>query len=156
MGLHLNMRTEPVSKLALREAILTRPDETVRHAVQRMRDKQLGCVFIVDGDRKPIGVFTESILNRLLVIRPQAIDDPLSRHMDPEVCCVRLTDPIHCLCAAMQDQDLRFVCVVDDEGRASWLTGQRGLVEYMAEHFPGHVMVQRIGCAPQIHEREGA
>lgn len=150
------MRTEPLSKLNLREAILARPDETVRDAICRMRTKQLGCVFVVDAERKPLGAFTETILNRLLVSCPEALDDPLWRHMDRQLFCLRLTDPIHCLCEMLHSQGLRFVCLLDDEGRACGLTGQRGLVEYMAEHFPRHVMVQRIGCAPHIQEREGA
>jgi hypothetical protein len=45
--------------------------------------------------------------------------------------------------------------VVDEEGKVTALAGQKSLMEYVAEHFPGQVMVQRIGCPP-CSEREGA
>jgi hypothetical protein len=71
-------------------------------------------------------------------------------------CCVNTSDPIAKVVAAMQAQNVRFVCVLDDEGRVTALSGQKGVMEYVAEHFPGQVMVQRIGCAPYTQQREGA
>ena len=56
----------------------------------------------------------------------------------------------------MQLKNLRFLCVVDENGQVAGLTGQRGLMEYVAEHFPGEVMVQRIGQPPYLSDREGA
>ena len=45
---------------------------------------------------------------------------------------------------------------VDDQGKLVGLTGQKGLMEYVAEHFPGEVMVQRVGEKPYTQSREGA
>jgi CBS domain-containing protein len=140
----------------MRAAVLAHGDETVRQAIMRMREQQLGCVFIVDQDGRPIGMFTESVLNRLLVTEPKAIDEPLRLHMSRDWCSVKLNDPIHCVLAAMQARDVRFVCVLDDAGRVKAISGQKGLMEYIADHFPGQVMVQRIGCPPFVHHREGA
>jgi CBS domain-containing protein len=156
MGLQGNLRSEPVSRLNLRKPVLAGPDESVREAVQRMRERQLGCVYVVDDEEKPIGMFTESLLNRLLVTNPDALDDPLRRHMADYWCCVRDTDPIVNVVTAMQAQNIRFVCVLDEAGRVTALTGQKGIMEYVADHFPGQVMVQRIGCAPFTQHREGA
>lgn len=156
MGLHQNMQTEPVSKLHLREPLLVGLDATVREAVEGMRKKQLGCVYVVDDDQRPVGTFNESLLTRLLVTNPQAIDDPIRRHMMDYWCCVKATDPIINVLTAMESQNVRFICVLDDQGRVVGLTGQKGLMEYVAEHFPGQVMVQRIGCPPYTKEREGA
>jgi CBS domain-containing protein len=150
------MRTETVSALNLREPILAKADETLRVAVQRMREKQFGCVFVVDEGDKPIGAFSESLLNRLLVTNPKALDDPLRRHMSDYWCCVKLTDPIIKVLTAMQSRNVRFVCVLDDQGRAVALTGQKGLMEYIADHYPAQVMAQRIGCSPFTQQREGA
>ncbi|MFV1964952.1 MAG: cyclic nucleotide-binding/CBS domain-containing protein [Pirellulaceae bacterium] len=156
MGLHTNMRTEPVERLHLREALLVQRDDTVREVVVRMREKQLGCVYIVDEQRKPIGIFTEHLLNRVLVENPSSLDAPVGNHMVSAQTNVKMSDPIVRVLSAMQGDDKRFVCVLDDEGRVAALTGQKGLMEYIGEHFPGQIMVQRIGCAPFIHQREGA
>jgi hypothetical protein len=58
--------------------------------------------------------------------------------------------------AALEFTNIRFLIVVDDRGRLAGLTGQKGLMEYVAEHFPRQVTVQRIGCKPFLAEREGA
>jgi CBS domain-containing protein len=156
MGLHENMLKEPVSRLNLREPVLAGPDDRVRDAVRRMRERQLGCVYVVQENGKAIGMFTESMLNRLLVNNPGALEDPLRRHMADYWCCVKMTDPIVKVLTAMQSRNVRFVCVLNDDGAVVALTGQKGLMEYVAEHFPGQVMVQRIGCAPYVQHREGA
>lgn len=156
MGLQENMRHEPVSRLHLREPVFAKPEETVRDAVLRMRARQLGCVYVLDDEGQAIGMFSESMLNRLLVTNPRALDDPLRRHMSEYWCCVKVTDPIVKILTAMQARNVRFVCVQDSEGRVVGLSGQKGLMEYVADHFPKQVMVQRIGCAPYTQNREGA
>ena len=69
---------------------------------------------------------------------------------------VKLSDPIADVLEAMQLKNLRFLCVIDEEGQLAGLTGQKGLMEYVADHFPSQVMVQRIGSKPYITDREGA
>ena len=69
---------------------------------------------------------------------------------------VKLSDPISDVMEAMQLKNTRILCVVDDKDRVVGLTGQRGLMEYVAEHFPGQVMVQRVGQTPYLADREGA
>lgn len=156
MGLYENMLSEPVDKLALREVLVISPDTSLRQAVELMREKRLGCVMICDDDRKPLGMFTEGMLKQLIVADPGVIESKVSEHMAERFCWVKHTDPIVMVLDAMQAKNVRFVCVVDDEGRVSALTGQKGLMEYVADHFPGEVMVQRIGGTPYTHEREGA
>jgi CBS domain-containing protein len=156
MGLRSNIQTELVSQLALRDAILAQPEDTVRECVLRMREKQIGCVYVVDDERRPIGIFSEHLLNGILTKSPESLDEPVRNHMVETLAAVKLSDPIVRVLTAMQTEDKRFVCVMDDEGRVVGLTGQKGLMEYIAEHFPTQVMVQRIGCAPFIHQREGA
>ena len=52
--------------------------------------------------------------------------------------------------------DLRFVCVVDETGRAVALTGQRGVMEYIAGHYPRRIWPSRTACRPYFQTREGA
>ena len=156
MGLYENMRNEPVSQLALREPVVCGPQDTVRRAIEKMREKKLGCVIIVDDDRKPVGMFTESMLMQLLVNDTDALARPIESHMAEKWPWVKLNDPVVDVLEAMQAKNVRFICVVDDDGRLAGLTGQKGLMEYVADHFPEQVMVQRIGCTPYTQQREGA
>lgn len=156
MGLLKNMQTESVSRLALREPATTKPGATVGQAVQEMRKQNIGCVFVVDEERKPIGEFTEAMLVQLVKSDPTLIDDPLEKHMAKHWPWVMTTDPISDVLESLEAKNVRFLCVVDEEGRVVGLTGQKGLMEYVAEHFPGQVAVQRIGGKPYPSKREGA
>jgi CBS domain-containing protein len=156
MGLQENMQKETVSRLALRAPVTADRDTTVRQAVTLMRERKLGCTIVIDQDGKPIGMFTESMLTQLLAENAAGIDEPLEKHMTEQLPWVRSTDPIVNVLEAMELKNTRFLCVVDDEDRLAGLTGQKGLMEYVAEHFPSQVMVQRIGGKPYTQDREGA
>lgn len=156
MGLQENMRGEPVSSLALRKPVTASADTTIREASRRMTAGSLGCIVIVDEAGKPIGMFTESMLTQLLAHDPKRLEGCLADEMAPQWPYVKLTDPIEDVLEALHLKNVRFLCVVDDEGRLVGLTGQKGLMEYVADHFPGQVMVQRIGGTPFLDKREGA
>ena len=145
-----------MSRLALRKPVVASAEATVREGILQMRERELGCVIIVDDEQRPLGIFTEGMLRQMIVGKPAAIEEPLCDHMNRKVQWVRLTDPIAKVLQSMQVEKTRFVGVMDSEGRLVGLTGQKGLMEYVAEHFPQQVMVQRIGGPPHIAEREGA
>lgn len=157
MGLKENLQTETVSKLPCREAILVPPDMSVRQAAEILQSKKLGCAVVVDPDGKPIGVFTERTLIALLLQQPDNLDNISVRdHLEAEWFCVRDNDPISAVLELVQNRGARFVCELDAQGKAIGLTGQKGLSEYIADHFPAQVMVQRIGGQLGMENREGA
>ena len=99
---------------------------------------------------------TESMIVQLLVHDPGCLKDEARLHMAEQWPRVKATDPVAEVVEAMEIKNVRFLCVVDEEGRVIGLTGQKGLMEYVADHFPQQVMVQRVGCPPSLHSREGA
>jgi CBS domain-containing protein len=156
MGLFENIHSEPVSRLSLRDPVVVSKNATIRDAIQQMRKQKLGCTIVIDDDRRPVGLFAESMLTKLIAQRPSAIAEPICDHADPNWPTVRLTDPIYCVLEALESRNIRFLIAVDQDGRLAGLTGQKGLMEYVAEHFPGEVIVQRIGGKPYPAKREGA
>lgn len=156
MGLLENIHSEHISELPLREALLVKADESIRSAISLMKSKRLGCVIVVDNEEKPLGTFTERSIITLLATKPGVIDSAqVSEHLDTNWTCVAEHDPISSVVEKMQEDDARFAVVVDGQGKAVALTGQKGLMEYVAEHYPQQVMVQRVGCKPP-EKREGA
>jgi len=157
MGLYEDILSAAVTELDLRELIAVRPETTVREAIQLMRKKSLGCTVVVDDAGKPLGKFTERGLVALLLSRQDALDQPVSEHMDEETWCyVKNTDPIAAVLTCMQQHGARFVVVLDEAGRAVALTGQKSVMEYIAKHFPRQVKVQRMRSIVTMEEREGA
>ncbi len=156
MGLFENMSQEPVQTLNLRRPVVVKPNDTIRAAVESMRERRLGCAILVDKREHPVGMLTESMLTQLIAQNPEAIEQPVKEHAAENWPWVKLSDPILDVLEALEAKNVRFLCVVDDKGRLAGLTGQKGLMEYIADHFPHQVMVQRVGQAPYLHEREGA
>ncbi len=157
MRLKTNIQKELVSDLPLREAIIIQTDTPVSVAIDRMREKQLGCTIVVDADNKPLGTFTERIVIDLVLQQPDDLATiVVGEHMEHEWFTVKTSDTICVVLDTIQNRAARFVCVLDDAGHVVGLTGQKGLSEYVAEHFPQQVMVQRVGGKPGMKKREGA
>lgn len=154
MGLRENMLKEPVSELATREAVVVSPSTPIREAIEKMREKRLGCVFVAREDGIPIGIFTERDVMTLLVHSPTSLDEGVENHMTRDWPSVKISDPISTILEVMKQRS-RYVCVTDDEGRVVALSGQRGVVEYITDHYPQHVLTQDPGSKP-LDQREGA
>lgn len=155
MQLYESFARETVSQLALRKPVVCSPDTTVKAAIKKMRQRKLGCVIVVDDDTRPVGIFTEGMITQMLVTDPAGIDDRVSARMSTHCPTVTLGQPVARVLEALQRENTRFLCVVSGEGQVVGLTGQKGLMEYVADHFPQQVLVQRVGSKPP-QEREGA
>lgn len=156
MALKTNLESESVAKLPLREAVKVGPSTLLRDVVAQLRAKELGCAIVVDVEDKPLGIFTERALMRLLLGGVSLDEAHVGDHLDPKFAVVALSDPIESVMLKILDEGHRFLAVVDENGRAVGLTGQRGMAEYVSEHYPQQVMVQRLGSNQSMQHREGA
>ena len=155
MGLFENIKKDKVKDLNLRDPVLALPGDKVRDVVQAMRKLNLGCAIVVDQARKPVGMFTESMLTQMVARAPESIHDEIDAHCADRWPQVSLDDPVGAVLDALEAKNIRFLSVVDKSGRIAGLTGQKGLMEYVADHFP-QVTVQRVGQQPSSKTREGA
>ncbi len=157
MGLREDIMNETVSELPLRRGVTVLADSLVSEAIRLMRDHKLGCVFVVDEQGRPTGKFTERQVLKL-VCDCVPLDEPVSKHMVeiPPCGCVKMTDPVVKVLKGMQETRLRFLCVVDDAGKVVAMTGQKGLMEYVAEHCPRQIKVQMMTSKMHMNTREGA
>jgi CBS domain-containing protein len=156
MGLQHDLCNKQIGDMPLREPVCVAPGMTVRLNVDRMRQQQIGCALVVNDEGKPVGEFTEKELTAYVLNDSGAMDRIMSDCMADLKAYVKRSDPIARVISLMQRHDLRFVCVVDEQGRVAGLTGQRGLMEYMADHFRLSVAASRVGARPYIDRREGA
>jgi CBS domain-containing protein len=156
MGLIENLSADCVKHLNLREAVCVSSDVPVRYCVEKMRSAALGCVVIVDDDHKPLGMFTEAVLRELLLKEPDVLDQSVSQVMASPAPWVHEDDPVSTVLEAMERKNIRFVCVVDAQGVVKALTGQKGLMEFIAEHYPHQAYVQREDSTAFPSTREGA
>ncbi len=158
MGLRQFLHDEPISSLPLRDVLRVFPTSTVRQAIAKMKDAGIGCVIVTDEYDRPLGKFTERVIIHKLPKTPGFLDQPVGEHMvSAEPGCVKVDQSIEAVVRYMRDTGLRFVCVTDPQGKKMvGLTGQKGMMEYIAEHFPRAVKSQLMESKLYIDEREGA
>ena len=155
MGLRQDILEEKVRELHLREVLILHDTDTVRQAVRLMRERRLGCVVVLGADGAIAGDFTERSLKSLLLNDPADLDAPLREHLSTQWASVKLDDPITAVVDVMESLQLRFVVVVDDDGKAVGLTGQKSIVEHVVDHFPREVKVQTMASKLHMDQREG-
>ena len=157
MGLRENILTDTVGDLAMRPLITFTTDQTIRQVCDALTAQSLGAAVCVDEAGQPVGMFNEKLLIRVLSQNLDAMDAPVGEHMTTNVVCVLATDTIDTLIATMQERKLRWVCVVDESGKAIALTGLRGVMEYVVDHFPRCVFSQPVRANKlSMEHREGA
>lgn len=156
MALRQEILNESVTALALRPLVRFATKDPVRKVCEAMTESGLGAAIATDEAGKPIGMFNEKLLIRLLNGDPAAMDEPAEGYMTRNLACVSEHDTIATLIATMQSRKLRWVCVCDASGKATALTGLRGVMEYIEEHVPRWVAVQSMDSKLAMDEREGA
>lgn len=156
MGLRDDLLNEPVSSLAISAGVRFPPTAPVRAAVAAMRDHGEGCVIVVDDRGQPEGQFTEHQIAELIISRPGFLDEPISRHMGDAWAKIALTEPITNLIHRLQDYRLRYMVVVDGDGKAAGVIGQTALMDFISEYFPLQVKTQAMAANMSIESREGA
>lgn len=156
MGLRQDILHEPISQLPLRPLVSVPLGATVRQCNEAMRRRKLGCAVVVDEGAKPVGMFNEKLLTRMLVNHTGGLDDPVESHMTTGIVCLTVRDSIARLIATMQNRKIRWVCVIDDGGRAHSITGVKGLFEYLVDHFPRSVKDRPLQSILSMEQREGA
>lgn len=156
MGLKQQLQSEPVRILTMRKLVAVDQSCSLLDAIRRMREESIGCIVLTNSDGRPEGLLTEGIIRNLLSDPGTDLGSSIVPHVSRRIPCVREEDPIARVMEAMLTHEIQFVIVVDHQGRALALTGQKGLMEFIAEHFPQEVMVHQVGQPRFPSSREGA
>jgi CBS domain-containing protein len=114
------------------EAISVAEDTTLDAAVQTMRARRIGCVLVTDPSGKLCGILTE----RDLVTRIAGQVEDLSAHTVSQFMTHRpeTVQADQLLASALQSMmvgDLRYLPLVDDEGRPTRILSSRDIIRYL-------------------------
>ncbi|MCP4782383.1 MAG: CBS domain-containing protein [Fuerstiella sp.] len=156
MGLKEDLDTATVSQMNIRPPVTIPRTATVRDAVDAMRFAGLGCAIVVDNEKKAVGIFTEGMLRHALNESVQILNEGLESQMVARLPWVRPTDPVKMVLEAMEEHNIRFIAVLDDDRRVIGITGQKTLMEFIAEYFPREVFTQDPTGVTTSHKKEGA
>jgi len=154
-ALELEALRQPVRRLTHRGPLTLPLHATLDEAVRFMRDRHVGCVLLVDGERLA-GIFTE----RDLLLKVESADRlrPVSEFMtaDPDV--LKPEAPIVYALNLMSVGGHRHVPLVDDAHRPVGVVSMRDVVHYLVAFFLKEVLTLPPDPmrAEEWRERDGA
>lgn len=156
MGLKESLQTVRVEQLNIRPPVTISAGKTVRDAVGAMRSAGLGCVIVTDADGKAAGMFTEAMLRYDLTNSAEILEASVESQMVSRLPWVLPTDSAQMILEAMDEHNIRFIAVLDEQRNVLGITGQKTLMEFIAESFPREIMTQDPTGATVSIQREGA
>lgn len=156
MGLQNDLQQTPIQDTSVRPPVTIRQTASVRDAIEVMRAAGLGCVVVTDEDAKAVGMFTEGILRHSLNESVDVLDDCVANQMVSRLPWVSPTEPLSVVLEAMEDNNIRFLAVLDDDHRVIGLTGQKTLMEFLGDYFPQEILTQDPTAVSYSQKKEGA
>jgi len=127
------------------------PDETVYAAIEKMAEKNIGSVLVMDGATL-VGIFTERDYARNVVLKGRSSPQTLVRDiMSGQVACVGPDDTVDACMALMTKKRVRHLPVIEDEAVVgiisigdlvkSIIDDQRFTIDQLETYFRGELYV---------------
>lgn len=106
-----------VGSICQRDLDLIGPDTSVATAADRMRQRSVGSLIVVDGSKHPIGIVTDrDLVIRALADARNADSTPVSEVMTPDIVVATSDMSINSALRLMRDGPFRRLPIVDSEG----------------------------------------
>jgi CBS domain-containing protein len=102
-----------VKSLMTRDVKTCRPTSSAGEAAQTMREAGCGCLPVVDGRGRLVGIVTDRDVCRLVATRRDPWDVPVEDVMAVDVVSCRPVDHVDVVLVAMKEHGIRRVPVVD-------------------------------------------
>ena len=150
----LSLQTETVEAAYPSEPLIVTPDTSVEDVLLLMQTQSTSCVLICEGDALE-GIFTERDALKQMAAGPPW-DLPIRDVMMRRVVTVPAETTVGQAIQSMAEGGYRRLTVVDQDDRPVCLTGARGIVHFLVEHFPESIYNLPPCPVPGQAEREGA
>ncbi|MCP3919775.1 MAG: CBS domain-containing protein [bacterium] len=101
----------------LHPVLTATPETTIREAARRMRDDHIGCLLVVDGDEKPVGLVTDRDLALRALGASKDPEAPVSECMSKNVRTLTATSSIPEATRLMRRHLIRRLPIVDESDK---------------------------------------
>jgi len=128
LGYEYFIEVKKVSEVMTKVLFTISKDMTVSQALSDMARESLSCLVIAPDDG-PVGILTERDVARLLVDRGDIWELKVEEVMSSPVHTLSKQTPVHEVARIMQQEKIRRVVVVDDDGKIVGLTTQSDIVK---------------------------
>jgi len=147
---------KPICELSsLRPPLCLPPQATVRSAIDRMREHNIGCVLVEEGGRL-VGIFTErDVLTRVAGTDLDLDATPLAALMTRAPQSLSAGDLLVYALNEMSIGGFRHIPLVDEAGRPIGVVAMRDVVDYIVELFRNDVLNLPPTPRHAMHARDG-
>lgn len=125
-----------IAQLCIRNVDLASPQESVWEAAERMRQRAVGSLVVVDTNMHPIGIVTDrDLVERVLAAGCDPGTTSVGQVMTPEPRRVTEVAAIEACLSLMRSGPFRRLPVVDDGGRLVGLVSLDDILVWLTENF---------------------
>lgn len=103
---------------------------SVRDVVRIMHENSIGSIVVIDEARRPIGIFTERDLLRL-VAQGISLESPVDSVMSRNLVVIKGSESIFKAAMLMSEHKIRHLPVINDEGKLIGVISIRDIVEVL-------------------------
>jgi CBS domain-containing protein len=133
-----SLRSDPLSRLALRAPHVAGPDTPIEQVVRQMAERRTSCVLVEDTG-KLVGIFTERDFVNRVVASGREVSGPIRDVMTLDPKTLARHDNVQKAVELMGSEGYRHVPVLDPDGRAVGVLSVRDIIHYLVEYFPAKV-----------------
>lgn len=154
MVAQLNLSSETVDSIYTSDALIVRPDATVRDVLLQMKSSKRGAALVCDGAAL-LGIFTERDALKLMADE-SGFDGPIVDVMTKDPVTLETNDTVGKAIAKMSFGGYRRLPIVDAAGHPQGFVKARNVLHYLVAHFPS--VVYNLPPSPHhsTQAREGA
>ncbi len=125
-----------IGRICIREVDIAEAEETAQVAAQRMHDRKVGCLVVLNKDREPIGIITDRDLTvRVLATGRDSVQTPLSEVMTRSPKTVHEETAIEEAVRVMRRGAFRRLPVVDASGKLAGLVTLDDILDLLTEEI---------------------
>ncbi len=112
--------------------VIVKSTETIRGAVKKMDQYNIGSLIVVDALKKPVGIMTErDIIRKVLAANLDLDKTTIERIMTKKVMTVRVDGTLIEVASIMKAHTMRRIVVVDKAGKAIGVVTSKDLVDIL-------------------------
>ena len=119
--------TTSLGQLIKHEPVCVTADVPTRTVLEQMNAQHIGCIAVVDPERHPIGILTQSDLLPRVILAAFDLDNPIGELMTANPHQLAVTASAYDAALAMATHGIRHMLVVDAEGRLRGVVSERDL-----------------------------
>jgi CBS domain-containing protein len=147
MTIQETLRLEKLGNLPISHPACVDPGTSLDETLRLMREEEVGCVLVCEGERL-VGIFTErDVLNKLFG-RKVDLKAAVATLMTRDPATLTLDHSLGEAVKMMTEHGYRHIPLCDRQGKRAGLIAARDVVHYIAEHFPAEV----VNLPPRLHQ----